>query len=180
MVHKLVTIRDTVRVPPNRLGEPLEDVILEILRSTYEGVMDKDLGIVLAIPRVREIGQGRMMMGDGGVYHNVVFDALVYKPEINEVVLGEVVELTEFAAFVRIGPLDGLLHVSQVMDDFVSYDKDKKVFQGKQTKRTLKVGDKVRARIISVSMKGRSRAKLGLTMRQPGLGKLEWIEEDMK
>jgi DNA-directed RNA polymerase subunit E'/Rpb7 len=29
-------------------------------------------------------------------------------------------------------------------------------------------------------MKGRVRAKVGLTMRQPGLGKLEWIPEDLK
>jgi DNA-directed RNA polymerase subunit E' len=180
MVHKILTVRDTVRVPPDRFGEPLEEVVMDILRKTYEGALDRDVGVILAISEVKEIGPGRIIMGDGGSYHDVVFDALVYKPENNEVVLGEVVELTDFGAFVRIGPIDGLLHVSQVMDDFVSYNKNKGVLQGKQTKRTLKVGDKVRARIVSVSMKGRVRAKVGLTMRQPGLGKLEWIPEDLK
>lgn len=179
-MHRIVTISDTVRVPPDKFGEPLEEVVMDLLRKTYEGVMDRDVGVVLAISEVKEIGPGRLIMGDGGSYHDVVFDALVYKPEINEVVLGEVIELTDFGAFVRIGPLDGLLHVSQVMDDFVSYNKNKGVLQGKQTKRTLKVGDKVRARIVTLSMKGRTRAKVGLTMRQQGLGKLEWIKEDLK
>ncbi len=180
MVHRIVTLRDTVGIPPSKFDQPLEKAIFEILKETYEGVRDKDLGIVLAICDVREIGPGRILMGDGSSYHDVVFDALVFKPELNEVVEGEVVELTEFGAFVRIGPLDGLLHVSQVMDDFVSYNRDKKVLQGRQSRRTLKVGDRVRARIVTLSVKGRARAKVGLTMRQPGLGKLEWIREDLK
>ncbi|MCX8176159.1 MAG: DNA-directed RNA polymerase, partial [Candidatus Bathyarchaeota archaeon] len=42
-------------------------------------------------------------------------------------------------------------------------------------------GDKVRVRITAVSMgKGGSGGKIGVTMRQPFLGKLEWIEEDLK
>ena len=35
-----------------------------------------------------------------------------------------------------------------------------------------------RARMIAVSFKDPTNPKLGLTMRQPLLGKLEWIEED--
>jgi DNA-directed RNA polymerase subunit E' len=87
---------------------------------------------------------------------------------------------------VRLGPVDGLIHVSQVTDDFVGYDRKKGTLHGKETKRTLKEGDKVRARIVTVSMKrgvvGVTGAvgKIGLTMRQPGLGKLEWIEEARK
>ena len=53
---------------------------------------------------------------------------------------------------------------------------------GKDTKRDLKVGDTVRARIVALSLNERSprESKIGLTMRQPGLGKLEWIEEERK
>jgi len=42
----------------------------------------------------------------------------------------------------------------------------------------VKVGDKVRARIISISMKEQS--KIGLTMRQPFLGSLKWIADRAK
>ena len=77
------------------------------------------------------------------------------------------------------GPTDGMIHISQTMDDFVSFAKDK-VLTGKESKRALKVGDKCRARIIAVSIKDPTNPKLGLTMRQAGLGKLEWVEEDSK
>ena len=33
------------------------------------------------------------------------------------------------------------------------------------------------ARVVAISHKG-DQPKIGLTMRQPGLGKLEWIKED--
>ena len=180
-MYKIVTVEDTVRVPPNRFSEPLNDVIIDVIRKNYVGLTDKDVGTVLVITELKEVGVGRVIMGDGASYHDVTFEALVYKPELNEVVLGEVVEIVEFGAFIRLGPVDGLVHVSQVMDDFVGYDKKKGTLYGKESKRSLKEGDKVRARIVSVSLKrGTKGGKIGLTMRQPGLGKLEWIEEARK
>ncbi|MEM3402678.1 MAG: DNA-directed RNA polymerase [Candidatus Hadarchaeales archaeon] len=178
-MFKLVTVEDTVRVPPNRFGEPLKDVIMDILRKTYQGISDKD-GMVLAITEIKSIGVGRVIMGDGASYHDVIFSALIHRPEMNEVVEGEVVEIVEFGAFVRLGPVDALVHVSQVMDDFVGYDKSKRILYGKESKRQLKEGDRVRARVLSSSVKKGKGGKIGLTMRQPGLGKLEWIEEARK
>ncbi|MEM4649812.1 MAG: DNA-directed RNA polymerase, partial [Candidatus Bathyarchaeia archaeon] len=52
---------------------------------------------------------------------------------------------------------------------------------GKETHRKLAKGDLVRVRIIAVSFpRGGSGGKIGVTMRQPFLGKLEWIKEDVK
>ena len=69
------------------------------------------------------------------------------------------------------------------MDDFVSFSKEG-VLVGKENKRTLKGGDHCKARIIAVSFKDLSNPKLGLTMRQPFLGKIgpdaSWIEDDVK
>jgi DNA-directed RNA polymerase subunit E' len=51
---------------------------------------------------------------------------------------------------------------------------------GKESKTSLEEGNKVRARIVALSLKGKSskETKIGLTMRQPGLGRFEWIEEE--
>ncbi len=99
-------------------------------------------------------------------------------PKDREIVQGEIVDITEFGAFVRCGALDGLVHISQVMDDFVSYDEKNSQLVGKQSRKILKEGDKVKARIISISFKEQS--KLGLTMRQPLLGNLKWLTEEPK
>ncbi|MBI4449372.1 DNA-directed RNA polymerase, partial [Candidatus Woesearchaeota archaeon] len=67
----------------------------------------------------------------------------------------------------------------QTMDDFVSFSKEK-VLVGKESSRVLKVGDRCRAKMIAVSYKDPSNPKLGLTMRQPRLGKLEWLDESVR
>ena len=121
-------------------------------------------------------------MGDGAAYHDVTFTALFFKPELQEIVEGEVIEITEFGAFIRMGPMDGLVHVSQVTDDYINYDAKRGALLGKESKKSLEEGNKVRARIVALSLKGKSskETKIGLTMRQPGLGRDEWIEQKRK
>ena len=116
------------------------------------------------------------------MYQSVKFEQVVFKPRDNEVIEGVVVEILKFGAFVRFGPLDGLLHVSQIMDDRVDIDEANQRLVGKETGRFLAVGDIVRARVVSIDLneKNPQDSKIGLTMRQPGLGKLEWLAEDSK
>ena len=128
---------------------------------------------------IEEIGEGRLIMGDGASYHNVVFNAIFFKPEQQEVIDGEVIEIAEFGAFVRIGPMDGLVHVSQVTDDYINYDSKRGALLAKESNKTLDEGDLVRTRIVAISLKDNStkNTKIGLTMRQNNLGRFEWIEE---
>jgi len=124
---------------------------------------------------------GKIIPGDGATYHKVTFSLLTFYPKVQEVVEGEVVEIADFGAFVRIGPIDALLHVSQLMDDFISYDEKQGVLLGKETKRKLTSGDQVRVRITAVSLgRAGSSGKIGVTARQPFLGKLEWIEHEVQ
>jgi DNA-directed RNA polymerase subunit E' len=68
------------------------------------------------------------------------------------------------------------------MDDRVDIDAENQRLVGKDTGRFLAIGDKVRARVVSIDIneKNPEDSKIGLTMRQPGLGKLEWIDDDQK
>lgn len=179
-MYTKVSAIDVVRVPPERLGDDLRVVVKEMLQDRLEGRMDKKLGMFIAIQDIVDVKEGRIMIGDAGVYYETIFDALVFKPKMQEIVEGGVVEIVEFGAFVEIGPLDGLLHISQITDEYISYDEKGAKLVTKDTSRTLGEGDKVRARIVAISLNERDPgdSKIGLTMRQPGLGKLEWLEAD--
>lgn len=181
-MYSLETQEDVIRIPPNRLGEQFQDLAAELTRESFEGKVDAAGGYALIVRNVDVIGEGRIVHGDGAVYQKVKFQALIYKPQLHEVIEGTVCEVMKFGAFVRFGPLDGLLHISQIMDDRIDVDLDNQRFLGKDSKRELRLGDPVRARIVSLSINERSprESKIGLTMRQPGLGKLDWIEEDKK
>jgi len=177
----VITVNDVVRVPPERFGQDFVKVTLEELRAKYEGLVSKQFGFIIAVIAVKVNPNGKIIPGDGATYHTASFSLLTYSPEVQEIVEGEVVEVEDFGAFVRIGPIDALLHVSQVIDDFVSYDERQGALNAKESGRALRQGDIVRARVTVVSFtKGRSSGKIGLTTRQPFLGKLEWIKEDIK
>ena len=151
------------------------------VKAKYEGVVDEELGYVIAVTDVKVSPIGKIIPGDGAAYHKVTFSLLTFYPKIQEIVEGEVVEIADFGAFVRIGPIDALLHVSQLMDDFISYDEKQGVLLGKETKRKLTSGDQVRVRITAVSLgRAGSSGKIGVTARQPFLGKLEWIEQEVQ
>ena len=174
-----VQLKDHIRVPPNLFSLPLEEAVIKRIKTKYNGFISKDLGIVVDVSGMKDIGEGVIIPGDGASYYDVSFELLTFKPEMQEVVLGKIKDIAEFGAFINIGPIDGMIHISQTMDDFVSFSKDK-TLAGKETKRTLKVNDICRARIIAVSFKDILNPKLGLTMRQQGLGRLDWIKEELE
>lgn len=172
-----IELKDHIRVPPDLFNLPIAEAVLKRVKKKYDGYISKDLGIVIDVAGVKEIGEGVIIPGDGASYYNSTFELLTFKPEMQEVILGKIKDIADFGAFITLGPMEGMIHISQTMDDFVSFSKDK-TLAGKETKKTLKIGDQCRARIIAVSFKDPVNPKLGLTMRQQGLGRLDWIEQE--
>ncbi len=174
-----VQVEDHVRVPPVMFKLPRDESIIQMLEKQFEGYLSKDLGIVISVSKLVDVQEGVLIPGDGAAFYKCNFELLTLKPELQEVILGKVRDIADFGAFINLGAIDGMIHISQTMDDFVSFSKDK-VLVGKDSTRSLKTGDLCRARIIAISYKDVANPKLGLTMRQQGLGKLEWLEEDAK
>jgi len=180
-LFSISTMADVVRIPPSLFGKTLKKAAMNILKEKYESMINADLGYIIMILDAKIDGMGKMIAGDGGTFHKVEFDALTFYPKLQEIVQGEIVDITDFGAFVRIGPTDALLHLSQVMDDFLNSDVKSGMILAKQSGKTLKVGSTIRARITAVSLgKAASMGKIGITCRQPYLGADEWIAEEIK
>lgn len=180
-MYKKMRLADTVRIAPEHLGEDVNEAVKIALIDKLEGQIDKTIGAIVAIIDVIEVGEGHILSGDGAVYYDTIFESIVFKPELQEIIEGSIVEIVEFGAFVGIGPLDGLIHVSQLTDEYISYDSKNARLVTKESNRSLSEGDHVRARIVAVSINEQEPrdSKIGLTMRQPALGRIEWIKEDL-
>lgn len=192
-MYLIVESEEVIRIPPNKIGDKYEETAKEEAIKKLEskiGILDRSLVrdvndrkyVVIMVLDASLDGEGYLVHGDGGVYQPVKVKSLAYQPTLQEVIEGEVTDITKIGAFVRIGPLEALLHVSQIMDDRLEIDLDNKKLIGKETKKDLKVGDVIRTRIVSISLsdmlsKG---AKIGLTMRQNFLGKLSWFKGEAK
>ncbi|UCC91683.1 MAG: DNA-directed RNA polymerase [Candidatus Aenigmatarchaeota archaeon] len=178
-MYKIFDVSEKIRVSPDKFGMKLEDAVKASLEEKLEGSIEKNLGVILSVMSIKDIGEGVIIPGDGALYYPVDFSVLTYIPEQHELVKGEVIDVTEFGVFVRVGPVDGMVHVSQLMDDFVSYDSKNMMFTGKKTKRRIKEKSIVLSRIISVSM-AENQYKIGLTTRQAGLGATDWYKKEEK
>jgi len=174
----LAEVEDYIRVVPRHFGLPTMESIERQLNDSYVDSVSRDLGFVINVVSVDDVGEGIIIPGDGAAYYKSKFRVLVWKPELHELVFGTIKEITNFGAFMQIGPAQGMIHISQTMEDFVSLSKIG-TLHGKSSKRSLGIGDKCVARVVSISFKA-GEPKFGLTMRQPGLGKLEWLDESRK
>ena len=179
-MFKLFTIEGKIEIPPFLFDQEKTVSARIILSEDYEGIITRNYGFIIAIVDVLEVGKGIIIPGNANTFHEVIFTILSFRPTVSEVVEGTVVEIVDFGSFIRLGPLDGLVHVSQICDDYISFEQVGNRFIGKETGKILEVNDQIRAKIIAVSLGTGRSGKLGLTMRQKFLGKEEWIEADIE
>ena len=177
-MFNLAEVEDYVRVEPKLFGLETKDAVRQQLKNTYSGFLNKELGFIISVVEVMKVEEGVVIPGGGAVYYNSRFKLLIWKPEIQELIPGIVKDVANFGAFVSLGVAEGLIHITQVTDDYVTYSKTG-TLTSKNGKKSLKKGDQCLARIVAISYKA-EQPKVGLTMRQPGLGKLEWIKDEKR
>jgi DNA-directed RNA polymerase subunit E' len=169
------TISDIVKIPPNLLGKPLKHAVITSLKQKYESWIDDKLGLIIMILDAKVESMGRIISGVGSTNYKVQFDALTFHPNLLEIVRGIIVEVTDFGAMVRIGPLDALLHLSQILDDKLKSDVRAGTIIGNSGK-SMKLGTRIRARITAVSLPQKTGGiKISLTCKQSHLGADEWF-----
>lgn len=169
-----IKLKDYVDLSPELFNGELNESIKEQLTRNYQDKTTEDLGLVISVIEVNSVGEGFKLPEDSSRHYVVEFTILTYKPELHEVVEGEVSSITNFGVFVNLGVIDGLVHLSQTMADQVSFSKVGSIL-GAQTGQNLKSGDMIRASVVAVSFKDIRNVKVGLTMRQPGLGAQDWL-----
>ena len=175
MFYKTI-LKDFIRVPPRTFTGDVETAILQQVRERYSSFTSADMGIFIDVLKIVSRKEGILIPGDGAAYYETEFEVLLLRISLQEVIVGKIRDITDFGAFLTLGPIEGMIHVSQTMDDYVSFSKEK-VLQGKDKGNTLKVNDICRARVIAVSFKDLSSPKIGLTMRQSHLGRLDTLKE---
>jgi DNA-directed RNA polymerase subunit E' len=175
MFYELL-VTDYVRVSPDKFGIDTDEAVKKQLEESYVGFKDKDIGAIVAVLDVLKVKEGVIIPGDGAAYYESTFRVIVFRPELQEIVYGVIDEITNFGAFMNLGAIKGMVHISQAMDDFVSFSESGSL-SGRDSKRSLVKGDKCIGRIVAISYKGED-PKIGITMRQPGLGKMEWVEQE--
>ncbi len=150
-------------------GKPLKRSAEAILVERYSSRIDPNLGFVISVNNITMDGRGLVSM-TGETIHKVEFDAITFLPKLHELTMGEIIEITDYGAFVRIGPTDAVLHVSQISTSPSRIDTKSGLIFNPDMKNPLRVGSKLRARITAISYGKDNAMKIGLTCNEQTLG----------
>jgi ribonuclease R len=72
---------------------------------------------------------------------------------INETFEGTISSVTNFGLYVSLeNTVEGLVHISELDDDYYMFDEDVLMLKGKDTKKTYKIGDTVKVKLTGVNI----------------------------
>lgn len=99
---------------------------------------------------------------------------------IGEEFEGMICSVTQFGFFVELAnTIDGLVHMSELTDDYYHYDENNMMLVGERTSTTYKLSDKVKVRVLSCSKKERT-IDFVLVNQKPSIKKKKIIHLDDK
>lgn len=171
----IYSLVDSIRIPPKMFGKPLKKSATDILHERYHSKIDPVLGFVIMVFDIKIEGSG-LVSSTGGTLHKVELNALVFNPKLHEIVKGGIIEMTDFGAFVRIGPTDAILHLSQIAQGTMRVDVKSGIIHASKHSVPLRIGSKVISRISAISIGKDNSVKIGLTCNEPNLGPEEWVK----
>jgi DNA-directed RNA polymerase III subunit RPC8 len=100
----LALLADTIRIPPHLLAKPTALSVQSEIERRYPNKIIMDVGLVICPygPAI-EIGDGILVPGDGGAHHQVIFQVVLFKPFVDEILVGIVTESKEEGVMVSVG-----------------------------------------------------------------------------
>ncbi|KAL7005261.1 DNA-directed RNA polymerase III complex subunit Rpc25 [Cystobasidiomycetes sp. EMM_F5] len=99
-------LKDTVQIQAHNFGKDREVALKDELNKKYANKVLPQVGLCVALFDIEESSEGIILYGDGCVYHKVIFRIIVFKPFIDEVVLGKVARSSKEGIRVTLGFFD--------------------------------------------------------------------------
>lgn len=100
----IALIADTIYVPPHQLSTPTISAVSSIIEQRFPNRIIVNVGLVICPygPPI-SVGDGVLVPGDGGSHHQVVFNIVVFRPFVEEVLVGIVTSCYESGITVSVG-----------------------------------------------------------------------------
>lgn len=164
-----------------KIGIEVQNLKKDVKKSIEEKLEDlhvrENNGVFLGLVEINNIGEvGEILPERPYIYFDVEYKALFFQPIPGEVVESYITDVAEFGPFIRLGPIEALVHISQISKEKLSYNPEQDIIASKDSKIVIKKGERVRAMVVNSSI-SEERIRVNLTMKQEGLGLLKLIEK---
>jgi DNA-directed RNA polymerase subunit E' len=76
-----IQLKDHIRVAPKYFSNNVEEAVIKAVREKFAGFIDEELGFVIDVLGVNEVGDGVIIPGDGAAYYETTFELITFQPE---------------------------------------------------------------------------------------------------
>ena len=113
----LSTFQDIIRVPASQLGLPIEDVLTDELNSRLANKVVLNVGLVICLHDIVDVGESYVHCGDGAIYTKSKFRMLVFRPQIGEILCGTLRSSSKDGLNISLGFFDSIVIPPQHLNE---------------------------------------------------------------
>ncbi|XP_012055528.1 PREDICTED: DNA-directed RNA polymerase III subunit RPC8 [Atta cephalotes] len=99
----LAELKDTVRIPPSSFKSKLNNVIADELNRKLANKVYKDVGLCITLHDVTKIEESYIFPGDGASHTKVTFRFIVFRPWMEEILIGKIRSCSPEGVHVTLG-----------------------------------------------------------------------------
>ena len=152
----LSKLRSLVRLEPWGFDRPLPEALSDALNAKLANKVLKDVGLVIALFDILEIGDSFIFPGDGSSHTRVTFRLLVFRPFVEEVLVGKIKGCTKEGVTISLGFFDDIIVPPEALQHPCRFDESDQVWvweypteEGDHHDLYMDPGEEVRFRVTS-------------------------------
>jgi len=111
-MYFLMTLERDIMLAPHYFDRNWKDTLTNQLRNEVEGRCHGSIGWIVMVVTIANIGEGTVMEGTSYTLFPIIFEAIVFRPYVKEVLDAIVMSVTKDGVLVEAGPM--LLWISKM------------------------------------------------------------------
>ncbi|RUS88006.1 hypothetical protein EGW08_004284 [Elysia chlorotica] len=151
----LVKMKDTVRIPPNLFHLDTMDAIRESLNKKFANKVVYKVGLCIALWDVEKIEESFIFPGDGATHTIVHFRYVVFRPFVDEILIGRIKSCSKDGVHVTMGffdditiPSDSLQHPSKFNEQEQLWEWEYEVSEQEGVHLPMEINGDIRFRVV--------------------------------
>lgn len=188
---------DSIRVPPWLFRVSPNEAIVEQLNRRLANKVVIDVGLCIALYDITKIEDSRILPGDGSFHTTVQFRYVVFRPFMDEVLIGKIRSSSQEGIYVSMGFFEDILVTPDGMQHPARFDEKEQLWvwlyeaEGKVNDLYMDLGEEIRFRVVDEAFVDTTPGgpetterpdaeerhvpySLKASISEPGLGLLKW------
>lgn len=149
-MYILTKLSDFIRIPPNAFNIPIKESLQDEIHKKYSNKIIVNIGLAISVWDILDVKEGLLRPGDGGLFVEIQFRMIVWKPFIGEILEGTVLDCSLEGIKVNLGFFDEIFIPQSYLFENCEFKGVEKAWVWKPDEDTelfIDIGEKVRFRI---------------------------------